>query len=276
MQDPSQISPAEWPHRLDDLKQLLVFELSAYDGRDDDDDRDEPPTAIAYELMPALTRAITRLPAEQGVQIWKPILALGGQAHYIVRNFVDNWFRQFASSGDMTLIARHWRAMIEFALASPKWSSGRGWFYGQRMLCQLLGCGSELSLDQIAAVPSVVHGMRDLYASWAKDYLHREEDHIAYICGFLSSTSGSLLRLEGIQWLDNAAKAEDARSWRRSTTGAAMVDFLDVILSKNADEVLADSSVRDALLRLVAMLVKRQVPAALTLQERAKVALSRG
>jgi len=46
--------------------------------------------------------------------------------------------------------------MIEYALASSQWSSGRQWYYGERLLCRLLGCGSELSLDQVTELQTTV------------------------------------------------------------------------------------------------------------------------
>ena len=53
-----------------------------------------------------------------------------------------------------------------------------------------------------------------------------------------------------------------------------MTDLLDVILSEDTNKLAANARARDALLNLVAILVKRQVPAALALQGRAKKALS--
>jgi len=273
MQDTTSVLADEWPERLQELKQLLAFELAPHEQRADED-RDEPPTAIGYELMPALASAIVRLSPEQGREVWKPILALGGRAHYIVENFVDNWFRQVSSARNMELVAPHWRGMIEYALTSAERGLGRRWFYGERILCRLLGCGSEPLLDQNVDVSTVVEGMKDLFASWAERHLPRDEDHFTYLCGFLASKSGERLRLEGIGWLDRALQGEGRDSWRRSQTGASMVDFLDVVLSQGTDKLLRQIAVRDAYLRLVAVLVKRQVPSALALQERARTILS--
>jgi hypothetical protein len=224
--------------------------------------------------MPALASAIVRLSPEQGRALWQPILALGGQAHYIVENFIGSWFRQVSCTKSMELVAPHWRGMIEYALTSAKGGLGRRWFYGERILCRLLGCGSESLLDRNAEVSTVVEGMKDLFASWAGRHLPRDEDHFTYLCGFLASTSGERLRLEGIGWLDRALQSEGVDSWRRSQAGASMVDFLDVVLSQSADKLLRQITVRDAYLRLIAVLVKRQVPSALALQERARTILS--
>jgi hypothetical protein len=167
--------------------------------------------------------------------------------------------------------------MIEYALASPQWSSGRQWYYGERLLCRLLGCGSELSLDQVTELPTTILKMKDLYESWADKHLGREEDHITYFCGFLSSSTGRLLRLNGLQWLHRSIRHQAAGQlhWRRSGTSGAMTNLIDVMLAGNIDELTTNALARDALLELVAILVKQQAPAALALQERTRAKFGR-
>jgi hypothetical protein len=53
-----------------------------------------------------------------------------------------------------------------------------------------------------------------------------------------------------------------------------MTNLLDVMLTENLDELTTNALARDALLELVAILVKRQAPAALALQERARAKLA--
>lgn len=257
------------------LKRLLDFELWPHGNRQDDD-RDEPPTQIGYEIVPAIAKVIPELPLDAAAELWQPLFRLGGNAHYILGHFIDCWLQQGSRNSDIAKYARHWKAMIEFALASPQWSSGRQWYYGERLLCRLLGCGSELSLDQVAGLQTTVLQMKDLYDSWANKHLCREEDHIAYFCVFLSSSTGRLLRLDGLQWLHRSIHEQAAKDlhWRRSGTAAAMTNLLDVMLTENGDDLTKNALARDALLELVAILVKQQAPAALALQERAKARLA--
>ena len=266
--------PQDAENRLALLKRLLDLELWPHANRQADD-RDEPPTQIGYEIVPAIANAIPALPLDAAAELWQPLFRLGGNAHYILGHFIDCWLQQISRNSDIAKYAQHWKAMITFALAS-KWGSGRQWYYGERLLCRLLGCGSELSLDQVAGLQTTVLQMKDLYGSWANKHLAREEDHIAYFCGFLSSSTGRFLRLDGLQWLHGSIHGQAAKDlhWRRSGTAAAMTNLLDVMLTENGDDLIKNPIARDALLELVAILVKQQAPAALALQERAKTRLA--
>ncbi len=53
-----------------------------------------------------------------------------------------------------------------------------------------------------------------------------------------------------------------------------MTDLIDIVLTENIDELVTNPPTRNALLELVAILVKQQSPAALALQERAKEKLT--
>jgi hypothetical protein len=58
--------------------------------------------------------------------------------------------------------------------------------------------------------------------------------------------------------------------------GNALIEFLNVTLTQDVQELRSDGRARDAFLALVALLVSKQVPAALALQERARRLLSNG
>lgn len=226
----------------------MDFELWPHADRREDD-RDKPPTQIGYEIVPAIAKVIPGLPLAGAAELWQPLFRLGGTAHYILGHLIDCWLQQVSRDCNITAFSRHWRAMIEYALVSPQWSSGRQWYYGER-LCRLLDCGSELSLDQVTELQATVLKMNDLYASWADKHLGLEEDHITYFCGFLSSSTGRLLRLDGLQWLHRSIRQQVAGNfqWRRSGTAGAMTNLLDVMLTENIDELTTNALARDALL----------------------------
>ena len=276
-QDTSGVAPhldvQEGLDRTKLLKALLEFELWSHQG---EKEREDLPSPMAYELLPAIVRVIPGMSVTSAADLWKPIFKLGGQGHYLVGTFIDGWLRQASQNCAATTFVGHWRAMIEYALASSEWSSGRQWFYGEQLLCRLLGCGSELHLDRVPELREFVWQMRDLYESWAINHLQRDEDQIAYFCQFLSSSTGSLLRLFGLQLLQRALTrpTNSSSEWRRPGTGGALLELMNVTLSQDADKLVRDSGARDALIGSIAMLVKHQVPAALALQERAKKALS--
>jgi hypothetical protein len=257
------------------LKRLLDFELRPYAERRNDD-RDEPPAQIGYEVVQAITKLIPRLAVNAATELWQPLFRLGGKAHYIFGYFINCWLQQVSMNCDISVFSRHWRAMIEYALTSPQWISGRHSYYGEELLRRLLGCGSESSLDQVIGFQTTVLGMKDLYESWADKHLDREEDNTPLFCSFLSSSTGRLLRLDGLRWLHRLLRQQTAGNYRWRSLGkyGAMTDLIDVVLTEHADELVANPPARDALLELAAFLVKQQAPAALALQERVRAKLA--
>lgn len=158
--------------------------------------------------------------------------------------------------------------MLEFALGASNWTSGRHWYRGEQLLRQLLGFDSEV-FAQLTNSTTLVVEMRDLYEKWARKHLSGDEDNVAGFCRFLASNAGTVIRLDGLLWLTESFQSDRGASrWHREGTGSALVEFLDVIVSQEAQKVSADHKVREALVGLAADLVARQVPAALALQER--------
>jgi hypothetical protein len=66
------------------------------------------------------------------------------------------------------------------------------------------------------------------------------------------------------------------KPWYRPAVGNALVEFLNVMLTDDAEQLRSDTVARAAFLDLIALLASNQVPAALALQERARSAFSNG
>jgi len=267
--------PMDTKDQLELLKRLLDFEVWHH-GDCQEGDHDGPWTELGYEIVQAIAKLIPGLPVNTATELWQPLFRLRGNAHYIIGHFIDYWLTIISSNSNVATFSLHWKAMIEYAFASPEWGSGRQWYYGEQLLYRLLGCGSELSLDQVIGFQSTVLEMRDLYESWADKHLSREEDNVLFFCRFLSSSTGRPLRLDGLQWLHRSIRQQETGNlrWRRGETSGAMTDLIDAVLTENITELSTNTSARDALLELVAILVKQQAPAALALQERAKAKLA--
>ena len=263
---------AELMERQQLLKALLAFELWHTRVEDDEDSHDVLPSHLGYETLWAIARTVPDSSVESGAELWKAVFSLGSTGHYFIGAFIDQWINQVSHRYEASKFDPHWRAMIGFALNSPLWHSGRNWYYGEQLLCRLLlGSGFRLSLDQQPELQATVVRMRDLYELWAQEHLHREEGNIAHFCEFLSSKTGRPLRLDGLRWLHRAMQTQSrVGRWYRSSTSDAVIDFLDTTLSEEADKLSADREARDGLLALLALLVARQIPAALALQERAR------
>jgi hypothetical protein len=265
------VEPADAEQYRKLLAALWAFEAWRRYEDLDEDKRESPPSSLGYDILAALARSVMRAPASEGPALWEPVFRLGADAQYSVGHFISCWLVDSPKNTDLTTFSQHWRAMIQYALAAQNWGSSRQWFYGERLIRQLLGCGSESSLGGIPEIQAVVLQMRDLWETWARKHLARKEENVSAFCAFLSTPVGKPLRMDGLQWLLPAIQGEArAANWHRQETGSALTDFLNVTFSQDADKILGNAKARDALLILVAHVVARQVPAALALQERVR------
>jgi hypothetical protein len=106
-------------------------------------------------------------------------------------------------------------------------------------------------------------------AAWAKKRLTGDEANLAGFCEFIATKVGAPLRIDGLQWIADAMKANpNLGKWFRDRTSNAFMEFLDVVVSEHATELSKNDKSRQALLDLAAHAVSRQLTAALALQER--------
>ena len=264
--NPSWNDDAEFKNQRQIILSLWAFEVWL-NHRPREDRADDPvPNQLAYKVVATIAKMTTKTPVEVAQQLWEPVLKLGAPAHYSVEHFLSCWFLE-AYRIDANDFAIRWRPMIDYALNAPEWGGGRPWYYGQRLLRQILGFRSESILDRNTAFQIIVQQMRDYYARWAGEHLKRDDDSVVTLCFFLASSTGRSLRIDGLGWLQQAVTAD---SWYRPEMGNALIEFLNVVLTQDAQLVGADTPARDAFLALVALLVAKQMPAALALQERAR------
>jgi hypothetical protein len=239
-----------------------------------DRERERITSHLGYDIVATLARMVPGVSVEAARQLWEPIFRIGTRGHHAIEYFISTLLVEASAKYEPATFALHWRSIIEYALEADNWYSGRGWFYGQRIIRKLLGCGHQAGLDRTPAYQAIVVQMRDLYERWAILHLGGEEDNVVAFCEFLSSATGRGLRLDGIKWLFRLVRRESsAGDWLRPRTGNSLVEFLDILLNEDRAAVRADPGAIDAVLSLVAHLVARQIPAALALQERVRRAL---
>src|SRR5262249_43317117 len=139
------------------------------------------------------------------------------------------------------------------------WAKGGPWYYGQRLERHVLGFGASAYLTRLPDHAALVGTMRDLFKVWAKKRLTRDEDNLAGICGCLGSEAGRPLRIDGLQWIAEALKANpNLGKWFRDRTSNAFMEFLDVLVAEHAAELASNDDARQALLDLSAHAVSRQ------------------
>lgn len=229
---------------------------------------DLPSQHLGYEILLKLGALSIAAPAGRARAVWEPVLAHGPAAHYALQHFIRSLFLRPAKGDDPVAFERVWRDTVEYGLAAD-WSQPGLWFYGERLICDLLGFGNEDALSRLH--PGAALRMKDLYERWAAAHLVRDEDCVTRFCHFLTTTFGAPLRLEGLNWLASMLKERGAHSrWYHDGTANALVELVAAALSSDSHALSKNTQALRALIDIAAALAAINSPAALTLQERIK------
>ena len=256
-------------HRV--LAALWAFEAWRMQGDDDEDgdgDGDgeyDTPSGMGYSILQAAPTFIMAAPADDADPLWRAILNIGPNGHYAVGQFASCWFLLLFNQPDPDRFMATWKAMLDHAFAAD-WQSGRRWYRGRDMLVKLLGLQAPTELSQAAAILPRLPELSDHYRRWAQSDLAGDEDDVGTFCYFLTKEAGRNFRLEGVIWLNEALKATD--KFYRGSTGNSLAEAIDTVLNEHSAELAAQPASRDAVIAIVARLVRGQVATAMGLQRR--------
>ncbi|WP_369929305.1 hypothetical protein [Xanthomonas sp. NCPPB 2632] len=258
-----------------DLDTLLALRIWDYDATrakaretKKDGEYDLPSQNLGYDILLKLGALSIAAPEGQARAVWEPVLIHGPAAHYALRHFVRGLFLRLEKGDDPAAFERVWRATAEYGLAAD-WSQPGLWFYGERLICDLLGFGSEDALFRLNSGAGL--RMKDIYQRWAAAHLARDEECVTRFCHFLTTKFGAPLRLDGLRWLAAMLKEhESSRRWYRDGTGDALVELVAVALISDAHSLSQHAQARQALVEIAAALAAMNIPTALALQERIK------
>jgi hypothetical protein len=251
------------------VRRFWAHEAWCRTGSADEDNKDYKPLSqmLGYKVVSAVARLTLTAAESEAAELWQSVLALGPRGFYALGSFLSDWFALITESTDVAAFAVRWRAMVEYMLTQSDWTMG----HGDQLQRQALGFGADSFIVRAPGHATLIGSMRDLYKAWAERELAGDEDNLAGLCGFLCTEAGRALRLDGLTWISEALKREaSAGRWYRDRTRNAFVEFLDVLVTEHSDEIGKDVKSRQALIELVAHAVVRQIPAALTLQERVR------
>ena len=230
---------------------------------------DLPSQNLGYDILEKLGALSIAAPSGQERAVWEPVLAHGPAAHYALQHFIHSLFLRLGKSGDPVAFERVWRTIAEYGIAAD-WSQPGLWFYGERLICDLLGFGNENALSRLQMGAAL--RMRDLYGRWAAVHLARDEDCITRFCHFLTTNFGGPLRLDGLRWIAATLNKRDPPShWYRKGTGDALVELVAAALSSDTQALSQDAQARQALVEIAAALAATNRPITLALQERIKL-----
>ena len=229
---------------------------------------DLPSQNLGYGILLKLGALSIAAPEGKERAVWEPVLSHGPAAHYALQHFICGLFLRLGKGEDPVAFERVWRATAEYGLAAD-WSQPGLWFYGERLICDLLGFGNEDALSRLN--PGAALRMRDVYERWAAAHLAHDEECITRFCHFLTTNFGAPLRLDGLRWLAVMLKErEPSGRWYREGTGDALVELVAAALSSDAQALSQDAQARQALVEIAAALAAINIPTALALQERIK------
>jgi hypothetical protein len=255
---------------LDTHLALRVWEWDAARAKENAKEKygeyDLPSQNLGYDILLKLAALTIAAPNSEQRTIWEPVLVHGSAAHVALQHFIRGIYQHLNKSDDPSAFEKVWRAMVEYGLAAD-WSQPGLWFHGEHLICDLLGFGNEDALSRLE--PGVALRMKDLYESWSMVHLSRDEECITRFCYFLTQPFGAALRLDGLRWLSAMLRVDS--HWYRDRTGEALADLVATSLSSDAQALSKDVQARQALVEITGALAAKNVPTALTLQERIKL-----
>lgn len=258
-----------------DLDTRLALRIWDYDvtrakarKKTENGEYDLPSQNLGYGILLKLGALSIVAPEGEERAVWEPVLSHGPAAHYALQHFIRGLFLRLGKGEDTVAFERIWRAIAEYGLTAD-WSQPGLWFYGERLICDLLGFGNEDALSRLN--PGAALRMKDVYERWADAHLARDEECVVRFCHFLTTNFGAPLRRDGLRRLAGMLKERGPSvRWYREGTDDALVELVATALSSDASALSQDAPARQALVEISATLSARNIPTALALQERIK------
>jgi hypothetical protein len=226
---------------------------------------------FGYALAWAMARLATTSTMPQAVTIWTQVFALGPRGHYAISAFLSQWFMAIKETTDHVDFGARWRELARFVLTDPSWASHGRWYRVEQLEREVLGLTQSIFIARSPGHAAMVSAMRDLYKMWAMKRLPSDQDNLEWLCAFLSSAAGRVLRLEGLQWIADAMRRdEDTGKWYRASVGDNFMALLETAVLEDTEGPSREAGARQALVALAAHAVARQLPRALSLQDRVR------
>jgi hypothetical protein len=266
-------------HGLPDLEEQAVLlgafwshEAWCLRGSVEEDDKDfKSKGSLGHTIAWSLAYLSLSSTPGQAIAIWKQVFALGPRGHHAISAFLTQWFVLIKEETDLSEFAKRWRPMIEYLLTDEQWAADGRWYHAQQLERQALAFGAGSFITRGSKHATLIGGMRDLYKVWADKRLPSDQDNMAGFCSFLSTDAGRALRIDGLQWFADVIRAHpETGRWYRDSTSDAFAALLDAVVLEDSDELLKNSTARQALLELTAHAVARQLPRSMPLQERVR------
>jgi len=274
------ISECSDPIGRDRIKSIWIdaLQFSINSLRESDGEMDFEGHADEWDmfLFDRLCELIIDLRATENLEVfWKPILELGERASKWVGEFLCEW--QLAGNREpepKTRFCSEWRAMIRFALDGPNWQFPDTYYrWGlQRLLPKLIGSDLGMGFSWKTDDWKPLTTIKDLLEEWVSKHAHRP-DCLRGLIHLLTRPGFSLLPVPGLKWLQESLRKGDSRLIWNHGTAEDVALLLDKLWTKRRPSIISSQGVKDVFLAILDMVVARQIPLALQLQQRIIVEL---
>ncbi len=202
---------------------------------------------------------------------YRPVLDLGPAGKYWVEDFLESWIGQgLPVSADMQGFAQIWQDMVAYVETLPMWQPGDAnyWCRAEGLAVHLMGL-SEIGITVLGAgkFSGLVGSMAPTFERWGNRWL-KYGSAAGWFAYFLRTESGQVLLPQGVKQLAAVASSLPDREWQHHDLGPLFTEVLSLCWKHRQKDVQKDASLREAFLRLLAVLGARQIPEALHLRAR--------
>ncbi|QDT41781.1 NACHT domain protein [Gimesia alba] len=199
--------------------------------------------------------------------LWQPIIALGRQCSWWVREFLYPWFLGSLKSGDQETFFLIWREMVQMALQTNTWIEYReqSRMHGNDLWCDLIGVDKSYHLYWQSEHKHVFKQLTEWYEPVAIRVLILPDTAINLIRWLTLPAAESVL-IPSLNWILKVAK--DHPNWlnHEEHLGNEIACLLDHCWKSKEIEFGFNSD--DSFHELVRLLSERQNPLAMDLEDR--------
>jgi hypothetical protein len=257
------------------IKSLFDLEMRSLPQAASDDERSEV-EGTPYEFDRwVLARVSEFIAVKNSVEIarpyYRPILDLGPAAKYWVDDFLRSWLTLgLQISTDLEGFALIWQDMLDYAETLPAWQPGDAnyWSRAEELAVNLMGLNeSTIALLGQAKYKGLVNAMAPAFERWSRRWL-KYASAAGWFAYFIRTESGRTLLPQGVKQLAAVIAALPDREWQHHDLGGLLTEVLASCWKYLQKDVEKDASLREAFLRILAVLSSRQIPEALHLRAR--------
>jgi hypothetical protein len=255
------------------VREVFDLELRTLPRPEQDDERSEiqgAPYDFDRWVMARATEFVAHTNSVETARIfYRPILELGPAANYWVEDFLQSWISMgLQVSPDLQGFALIWREMVAYTETLPAWQRGEGnyWNRAEPLAGHLMGLSQTgIAVLGDAKYESLISSMAVTFEQWGNRWL-KYASAAGWFAYFLRTESGRVLLPQGVKQLAATVGPLPDRDWHHHDLGALFTEVLSSCWKYLQKEVESDAGLREAFLRILAVLCARQIPEALHLR----------